>query len=187
MPQFAASKHVVTSPPVERPANTLAWIEARAGHAAALRAAASGVLLQNLRLDGDCVIAAQLTVLPSDAETETAVLEAFGPEITNLFSGVHRMATMQGLSKPSLAPTTHALAAERAQQTESLRKMLLAMVDDVRVVLIKLVERLVSLRSAALSAEARRNDSAQAEARDVMEVFAPPGQSPRSVANQMGA
>ncbi len=164
---------------VERPADTLAWIEARVGRAAALRGASSGELLHKLRLDEDCVIAAQLTVLPADAETEAAVLEAFGPEITNLFSGVHRMATMQGLSKPSVAPTTHAVAVEQAQQTEALRKMLLAMVDDVRVVLIKLAERLVSLRSAALSTEARRNESAQAEAREVMDVFAP-------LANRLG-
>ena len=185
MPHTAVTKRAIpASPavpvaPVERPADTLAWIEARAGHAAALRGAASGELLQKLRLDDDCVIAAQLTVLPADAETETAVLEAFGPEISNLFSGVHRMATMQGLSKPSSAPTTHALAAEQAQQIEALRKMLLAMVDDVRVVLIKLAERLVSLRSAALSTEARRNESAQTEAREVMDVFAP-------LANRLG-
>ncbi len=185
MPHTAVTKRAIpASPavavaPVERPVDTLAWIEARAGHAAALRGAASGELLQKLRLDDDCVIAAQLTVLPADAETETAVLEAFGPEITNLFSGVHRMATMQGLSKPSVAPTTHAVAAEQAQQTEALRKMLLAMVDDVRVVLIKLAERLVSLRSAALSTEARRNESAQTEAREVMDVFAP-------LANRLG-
>ncbi len=182
MPHTAVTKRASPAPPaapVERPADALAWIEARAGHAAALRGAASGELLQKLRLDEDCVIAAQLTVLPADAETEAAVLEAFGPEITNLFSGVHRMATMQGLSKSSAAPTTHALAAEQAQQTEALRKMLLAMVDDVRVVLIKLAERLVSLRSAALSTEARRNDSAQAEAREVMDVFAP-------LANRLG-
>ncbi len=125
------------------------------------------------------MIAAQLTVLPANAETETAVLEAFGPEITSLFSGVHRMAVMQSLSKPSVAPATHAVAAAQAQQTEALRKMLLAMVGDVRVVLIKLVERLVSLRSAALSTEARRNESAQVEAREVMEVFAP-------LANRLG-
>lgn len=159
--------------------DTLIWIEARVGHAAALRGEASGALLKKLHLDEDCIIAAQLTALPGDAESEAAVLEAFGSEIAGLFSGVHRMATMQGLSKPSVAPTTPAVAAEQAQQTEALRKMLLAMVGDVRVVLIKLAERLVSLRSAALSSEARRNESAQAEAREVMEVFAP-------LANRLG-
>ena len=123
MPQSAASKRIVPSPSVERPADTLAWIEARAGHAATLRGAASGELLQRLRLDDDSVIAGQLTALPADAETEAAVLEAFGPEIASLFSGVHRMAMMQSLSKPSVGPTTHALAAEQAQQTEALRKM----------------------------------------------------------------
>ena len=182
MPQTEVTKRANPASPtvaVERPADTLAWIEARVGHAAALRGAASGELLQKLHIDDDCVVAAQLTVLPADAETEAAVLEAFGPAITNLFAGVHRMAIMQGLTKPSVVPTTHAVAVEQAQQTEALRKMLLAMVDDVRVVLIKLAERLVSLRSAALSSEARRNESAQAEAREVMDVFAP-------LANRLG-
>ena len=88
------------------------------------------------------------------------------PDIGQLFVGVHRMAICRAAAQwrhdrndSSTAP------AQRAQQTEALRKMLLAMVDDVRVVLLKLAERLISLRSAALSPEARRNDTAHAEAR----------------------
>ena len=131
--------------------------------------------MQRLKLDDDCVAAAYLTVLPSDSETDALVLETFGPNIAQLFVGVHRMASMQVLSKTTESVT----AAQQAQQTEALRKMLLAMVDDVRVVLIKLAERLVSLRSAALSTEARRTESAQAEARQVMDIFAP-------LANRLG-
>ncbi len=147
------------------------------GHAQSLRGIAAAELMQRLKLDDDCVTAAYLTALPADAETDVLVLETFGPEIAQLFVGVHRMASMQGLSKT--ADTASVTAAQQAQQTEALRKMLLAMVDDVRVVLIKLAERLVSLRSAALSTEARRTESAQAEARQVMDIFAP-------LANRLG-
>ena len=157
------------------------WVAARAGEAAAARGEAAAVLMERLRMGDDCVAAARLIGLPADADTEQAVQQQFGAEIGQLFVGVHRMATMQGLQRgagtsASTAPPT---AAQQAQQTEALRKMLLAMVDDVRVVLLKLAERLVSLRSAALSTEARRNESAQAEAREVMEVFAP-------LANRLG-
>ena len=157
------------------------WVAARAGEAAAARGEAAAVLMERLRMGDDCVAAARLIGLPADADTEQAVQQQFGAEIGQLFVGVHRMATMQGLQRgagtaASMVPPT---AAQQAQQTEALRKMLLAMVDDVRVVLLKLAERLVSLRSAALSTEARRNESAQAEAREVMEVFAP-------LANRLG-
>ena len=157
------------------------WVAARAGEAAAARGEAAAVLMERLRMGDDCVAAARLIGLPADADTEQAVQQQFGAEIGQLFVGVHRMATMQGLQRgvgtsASTAPPT---AAQQAQQTEALRKMLLAMVDDVRVVLLKLAERLVSLRGAALSTEARRNESAQAEAREVMEVFAP-------LANRLG-
>lgn len=157
------------------------WVAARAGEVAAARGEAAAVLMERLRMGDDCVAAARLIGLPADADTEQAVQQQFGAEIGQLFVGVHRMATMQGLQRgagtaASMVPPT---AAQQAQQTEALRKMLLAMVDDVRVVLLKLAERLVSLRSAALSTEARRNESAQAEAREVMEVFAP-------LANRLG-
>lgn len=157
------------------------WVAARAGDAVAARGEAAAVLMERLRMGDDCVAAARLIGLPADADTEQAVQQQFGAEIGQLFVGVHRMATMQGLQRgagtaSSMAPPT---AAQQAQQTEALRKMLLAMVDDVRVVLLKLAERLVSLRGAALSTEARRNESAQAEAREVMEVFAP-------LANRLG-
>jgi GTP pyrophosphokinase len=187
MPDRTVSKLPVAKI-VERPADVAAWVEARVGRTLATRGAAAAELMQKLKLDDDCVIAAHLTVLPPDADTDALVLESFGAEVAHLTSGVHRMENMQGLSRSHAhgAASGHGgnhpaavSVAENAQQTEALRKMLLAMVDDVRVVLIKLAERLVSLRSAALSTEARRNESAQAEAREVMEVFAP-------LANRLG-
>lgn len=160
-------------------AEAVAWVEARNGPATAARGQAAAELMQRLRLDPECVTAACVAVLPADTETIAAVLARFGPGVEGLFVGVHRMASMQGLTRRLNGGAAPSQMAQQAQQTEALRKMLLAMVDDVRVVFLKLGERLVSLRTAALSTEARRNDSAQAEAREVMEVFAP-------LANRLG-
>ena len=174
--QTASNTPAPVTPVVERPTDIAAWTTAIVGPALSLRGVAAAELMQRLRLDDDSVAAAYLTALPSDADTDALVLQTFGPSVAQLFVGVHRMASMQGLSKAADNAVT---AAQQAQQTEALRKMLLAMVDDVRVVLIKLAERLVSLRSAALSTEARRTESAQAEARQVMDIFAP-------LANRLG-
>ena len=175
--QTASNAPAPVTPVIERPADIAAWTAAIVGPALSLRGVAAAELMQRLKLDDDCVAAAYLTALPADAESDALVLETFGASIAQLFVGVHRMASMQSLSKA--ADNVTVTAAQQAQQTEALRKMLLAMVDDVRVVLIKLAERLVSLRSAALSTEARRTESAQAEARQVMDIFAP-------LANRLG-
>ncbi len=172
MPEKTAASPVA----IQRPVDIPAWVAIRVGQSAAARGSATAELMQILHLDDDCVTAAFLTPLPSDATTIDLVTAAFGLDVGNLFAGVHRMASMQGLTKTSNAL---AASAQQSQQTEALRKMLLAMVDDIRVVFIKLAERLVSLRAAALSSEARRNESAQAEAREVMDVFAP-------LANRLG-
>ena len=134
--QTASNAPAPVTPVIERPADIAAWTAAIVGPALSLRGVAAAELMQRLKLDDDCVAAAHLTVLPSDAETDALVLAAFGPDIAQLFVGVHRMASMQGLSKA--ADAISVTTAQQAQQTEALRKMLLAMVDDDRVVLIKL-------------------------------------------------
>ncbi len=174
LPAPAPAPALVTAG-IERPTDIAAWTAALAGAGPSQRGAATAALMQRLKLDDDCIAAAHLAALRSDLETDALVLETFGPNVAQLFVGVHRMASIQGLTKSN----EQVSVAEQAQQTEALRKMLLAMVDDVRVVLIKLAERLVSLRSAALSTEARRTESAQAEARQVMDIFAP-------LANRLG-
>ena len=160
-----------------------AWVLARADEATAARGEAAAALMERLHLGPDCIAAAWLCALQPNATTEREVGEVFGADVVRLLLGVWRLASMQGLARviggvdEGVAGAAQAL--HRAQQTEALRKMLLAMVDDVRVVLIKLGERLVSLRQAARSTDARRNDSAQSEAREVMAVFAP-------LANRLG-
>lgn len=178
----AASTPSANSP--VSPDTVAQWVADRAGPVIAARGEAAAMLMEKLKLGTECVTAAHLIGLPDDSATEQAVQAAFGADIGALFSGVHRMDSLRSLSRsPHSVAAGQALSsvtsAEQAQQTEALRKMLLAMVDDIRVVLLKLAERLVSLRAAALSPEARRNDSAQAEAREVMDIFAP-------LANRLG-
>jgi GTP pyrophosphokinase len=160
------------------------WLAAQFDDAVVARGRAIADLVERMRLDDESIAAAWLVAAPRKSASEAALKAAFGASIAQLVIGVDRMESIQELSK--VKPTasekdkeTAAALAEQAQQTESLRKMLLAMVDDVRVVLIKLAERLVSLRAVALSAEARRGDVAASEARAVMDLFAP-------LANRLG-
>jgi GTP pyrophosphokinase len=168
------------------------WLAAICDSNTVARGRAIADLIEGLRLDEESVAAAWLAAAPNDIATEAALKESFGDSVAQLTIGVQRMASIQELSR-SRADTKDSAkevakesakdaakeAAEAAQQTEAMRKMLLAMVDDVRVVLIKLAERLVSLRAAALSTDARRSEAAQAEARDVKDLFAP-------LANRLG-
>ncbi len=115
-----SEKTAATTVSIQRPLDVTAWVAVRVGQPAAARGAAAAELMQILHLDEDCVAAAYLTPLPSDAATADLVNAAFGLEVGKLFAGVHRMASMQGLTKSSTAPTT---PAQQAQQTEVLRKM----------------------------------------------------------------
>ncbi len=137
-----------------------------------MRAAAE--MAARIGLDAAAEQAAELVVLPESRLSESFLREHYPEAVVQLVLGVRRMAALQQLGLGA-----EANAAERAQQTEALRKMLLAMADDIRVVFIKLIERLISLRAAALSPEARRSHVAEQEARLVRELFAP-------LANRLG-
>ncbi len=160
------------------------WLAASCDEQVLARGRATAELIEDLRIDEISVAAAWLSAAPAELATETKLKEMFGVAVCELVAGVQRMASIQELSRtrgdsPPRDKESAKDAANAAQQTEALRKMLLAMVDDVRVVLIKLAERLVSLRAAALSPDARRSELAQAEARDVRDIFAP-------LANRLG-
>jgi GTP pyrophosphokinase len=133
------------------------------------RALGTASILASLNLDPASIRAALLMPLPSlpgyDAE---ALASRHGAEVAALVAGVTRMGGIRAL------PGGHT-PAERSAQAESLRKMLLAMVEDVRVVLIKLAERTQALRFLIGTDEERCRQAA----REVTDLFAP-------LANRLG-
>ncbi len=141
------------------------WIE----HARA----AVGVL-SALRIDGEAIAATLLLGVQVSTRPQREALAAhFGPAIATLVEGVASMAQIQVLrGRIESGPRQ----ADRAAQLESLRKMLLAMVQDVRVVLIKLADQVQLLRELAATGDAQARENA---AGDTMDLFAP-------LANRLG-
>jgi GTP pyrophosphokinase len=136
------------------------------------RAIGTATILAGLRLDAGAVRAALLIGLPGagafDAE---AVTGKFGADVAALVGGVARMEDIRAL------PATGS-PEDRAAQAERLRKMLLAMVEDIRVVLIKLAERTQALRFIMTRGDEAR-DLRERTAHEVLELFAP-------LANRLG-
>jgi GTP pyrophosphokinase len=118
---------------------------------------ASAQILAELGIDTVAIQAALLHDVPEDTEYSlTDVEEKFGAEVAQLVDGVTK------LSKFS----THS---HEQQQAENIRKMLLAMAQDIRVVLIKLADRLHNMRTLY----GLPSDKAQRIARQTMEIYAP--------------
>jgi GTP pyrophosphokinase len=123
-----------------------------------------------LHLELDCeVLAAALAyrALESTPDLAARLRERLGNRVAELAGGVQRMAHIEALSgrrRDALRP------AEQALQLEALRKMLLAMVQDVRVVLIKLADHAQELRYAVRMADTPARRSTAELSRDI---FAP--------------
>src|SRR5215468_2648317 len=114
-------------------------------------------ILADMRLDAVSVSTGLLhdVVEDTDADKET-IRDYFGEEVSHLVEGLTKIAHISKLSREE-------------QQAENVRKMLLAMVDDVRVVLVKLADRLHNMRTLEyLSAEKRRRI-----AQETMDIYAP--------------
>jgi guanosine-3',5'-bis(diphosphate) 3'-pyrophosphohydrolase len=119
--------------------------------------------LADMRLDAVAVSAGLLhDVVEDTLTTIERIQELFGPEVAHL---------VEGVTKISAIP----FSSSEERQAESFRKMLLAMVDDVRVILVKLADRLHNMRTLNHLPEERRVKIAQ-ETRDI---YAP-------IANRLG-
>ena len=136
------------------------------------RAVNAATILAGLKLDAATIRAALLIGLPgAKAFDAQDVAARFGTDVAALVAGVARMDEIRAL--PSQGD-----AEERAAQAERLRKMLLAMVEDIRVVLIKLAERTAALRF-LMGGGAAMRAARERCAREVLDLFAP-------LANRLG-
>jgi len=147
-------------------------VVSRDGEPLAAHAAGTAAIVAGLKLDAATVRAALLIGLPAaKGFNGEEVAERFGADVAALVAGVARMDEIRAL------PATGD-AEERAAQAERLRKMLLAMVEDIRVVLIKLAERTQALRY-LVSAGPSLAEPRDRAAREVQDLFAP-------LANRLG-
>lgn len=124
-------------------------------------------LLADLELDQDALLAAIVyrAVRENKLSLET-VKTRFGDTVAKLVKGVLRMAA---ISYQRGEGEERVFGRQSEEQAENIRKMLVAMVDDVRVALIKLAERTCAIR-AAKGADAKRRRQV---AREVADVYAP--------------
>lgn len=123
------------------------------------------VILADLKLDQDSLVAALIYRGVREGQIPlAAVQQRFGPVVSKLIDGVLRMAAISA----SLSPR-ESLVLGTQVQVENLRKMLVAMVDDVRVALIKLAERTCAIRAIKNAPDEKR----QRVAREVFDIYAP--------------
>src|SRR5580765_4483206 len=119
--------------------------------------------LADMKLDVVAVAAGLLhDVVEDTLATPERIAELFGPEIAHVVEGVTKIGAIP-------------FSSSEERQAENFRKMLLAMVDDIRVILVKLADRLHNMRTLQHLPEERRLKIAQ-ETRDI---YAP-------IANRLG-
>jgi guanosine-3',5'-bis(diphosphate) 3'-pyrophosphohydrolase len=114
-------------------------------------------LLADMRLDVVAVAAGLLhDVVEDTLTTSDRVRELFGPEVAHVVDGVTKLSSIPFSSR-------------EAQQAENFRRMFLAMVDDIRVILVKLADRLHNMRTIGHVPEDKR----ERIARETLDIYAP--------------
>ena len=114
-------------------------------------------ILTDMKLDVISVVAGFLHDVIEDTHAVPEDIEKlFGPEVRHIVSGVTKLSSLSFHSS-------------RARQAESLRKMFLAMADDIRVILIKLADRLHNMRTLQFHKANKR----KAIAKETLDIYAP--------------
>ena len=118
----------------------------------------ANILAENMRLDVVSIAAGLLhDVIEDTHSTPEEVKEIFGPEVLHIVSGVTKLSSLTFNSS-------------QARQAESIRRMFLAMADDIRVVLIKLTDRLHNMRTLQFhKTEQRKKEISQ----ETLDIYAP--------------
>ncbi|NNG11909.1 MAG: bifunctional GTP diphosphokinase/guanosine-3',5'-bis pyrophosphate 3'-pyrophosphohydrolase [Halobacteria archaeon] len=120
-------------------------------------------ILGELRLDHKSIIAAILHDVIEDTETaKEQIAREFGSEVAELVDGVSKLTQME-------------FETQAEAQAENFRKMILAMVRDIRVILVKLADRLHNMRTLGVM----RPDKRRRIARETLDIYAP-------IANRLG-
>ncbi|WP_256476528.1 RelA/SpoT family protein [Siccirubricoccus soli] len=115
-------------------------------------------ILADYRLDSATIATALLHDVAEDTAVGLKEIERqFGPEVARLVDGVTKLTRIE-------------LQSERTKQAENLRKLVLAMSEDIRVLLVKLADRLHNMRTLHFVPQPARR---QKTARETMEIFAP--------------
>jgi RelA/SpoT family (p)ppGpp synthetase len=120
-------------------------------------------ILADLHMDAQTIVAAILHDVIEDTPTaKDDLAERFGPDVAELVDGVSKLDQIQFRSRAEA-------------QAESFRKMLLAMVRDIRVIMVKLADRTHNMRTLGAVPPAKR----RTVARETLEIYAP-------IANRLG-
>jgi GTP pyrophosphokinase len=136
----------------------------------------TATILLSMNMDHETVAATLLHAVPNYLENWREVLLAkFSLPIISLVEGISRMEHIRQFSEIQINNGANNKKADDGEQLESLRKMLLAMVEDIRVVLIKLAERTQTMRHL----NQLKTDQQQIIARETKGIFAP-------LANRLG-
>lgn len=114
-------------------------------------------ILADMRLDVVAIAAGLLhDVVEDTLTTIERIQELFGPDVAHVVEGVTKLGAIPFSSKEE-------------RQAENFRKMLLAMVDDIRVIMVKLADRLHNMRTLGHLPEDRRSRIAQ----ETLDIYAP--------------
>ncbi|MEX0591436.1 MAG: bifunctional (p)ppGpp synthetase/guanosine-3',5'-bis(diphosphate) 3'-pyrophosphohydrolase [Xanthobacteraceae bacterium] len=143
-----------------------AYVYAMKAHGAQKRASGApyishplevAAILTDLKLDDSTIVAALLHDTIEDTRaTRAEISRKFGKDIGDLVDGLTKIKKLDLVSK-------------RAEQAEHLRKLLLAIADDVRVLLVKLADRLHNMRTLEYVPEDKRNRIAE----ETLDIYAP--------------
>jgi len=120
-------------------------------------------LLADMRLDKTTLVAALLHDVLEDTDTTAAALrESFGREVAGLVEGVTKISRVQE-------------ASPEVRRAETIRKIILAMTDDIRVIFIKLADRIHNLKTLRFLDDEKQRQVA----RETLDIYAP-------IANRLG-